>query len=118
MNEKPTAVISGASLGALRNAREHRDDQRHHQAPDQPQRPGRERQADRPVQPRGDERADHENVAVGEVDQLDDPVDERVADGDERPDGAVREPVEQVVAEPAQVALVLEVLNAVDHGHD
>jgi hypothetical protein len=38
-----------------------------------------------------DERADHEHLAVGEVDQLDDPVDQRVAEGDERPDRAVGE---------------------------
>ena len=35
-----------------------------------------------------DERADHEDVAVGEVDQLDDAVDHRVAQGDQRVDEA------------------------------
>jgi hypothetical protein len=35
-----------------------------------------------------DERPDHEHVAVGEVDQLDDPVDHRVAEGDEGVDRA------------------------------
>ena len=38
------------------------------------------------------ERPEHEVVAVGEVDQLDDPVDERVAERDERVDHPVREP--------------------------
>ncbi len=33
---------------------------------------------------RRDHPADHEHVAVGEVDQLEDAVDERVAEGDER----------------------------------
>ncbi len=37
------------------------------------------------------ERPEHEVVAVGEVDQLDDPVDERVAERDERVDHPVRE---------------------------
>ena len=32
---------------------------------------------------KGKERPEHEQVAVGEVDQLDDPVDHRVAEGDE-----------------------------------
>ena len=41
----------------------------------------------------GDERPDHEHVAVGEVDQLDDAVDERVADRDERPDRSVGDAV-------------------------
>ena len=54
-----------------------------------------------------DEAADHEQVAVGEVDQLDDAVDERVADGDQRPDGAVGEAVLDVGGEPRQVAVVL-----------
>src|SRR3972149_3765008 len=35
------------------------------------------------------ERAEHEQVAVREVDQLDDPVDERVAEGDERDERSV-----------------------------
>ena len=37
-------------------------------------------------------RAEHEDVAVGEVDQLDDAVDEGVAQRDEGVDQAVREP--------------------------
>ena len=41
-----------------------------------------------------DERADHEHVAVGEVDQLDDPVDHRVAEGDEGVDRADRQRVD------------------------
>jgi hypothetical protein len=40
-----------------------------------------------------DERSDHEHVAVGEVDQLDDPVDHRIAEGDEGIDRAEHERV-------------------------
>ena len=39
------------------------------------------------------EGADHEHVAVGEVDELDDPVDHRVAEGDEGVDRAERQRV-------------------------
>ena len=39
----------------------------------------------------GQHRAEHEHVAMGEVDELDDAVDEGVAEGDEREDEAVRE---------------------------
>jgi len=38
--------------------------------------------------PEAHERADHEHVAMGEIDELDDPVDHRVAEGDERVDRA------------------------------
>ena len=37
---------------------------------------------------------EHEDVAVGEVDELDDPVDHRVAEGDEGVDRADREGVD------------------------
>jgi hypothetical protein len=58
----------------------------------------------RPIEEAGaGERADHEHVAVGEVDQLDDPVDERVADGDQRPDGAVGDALDEVVAQVGEV---------------
>ena len=53
-----------------------------------------------------DERADHEHVAVGEVDQLDDAVDERVAERDQRPDRAVGEAVDEVLADAREVAVV------------
>ena len=65
------------------------------------------------------ERADHEDLAVGEVDQLDDPVDERVAERHERPDGAVREAVDDVVAEAGEAAVLADVLDAVgDRQHE
>src|SRR5207248_478638 len=41
-----------------------------------------------------DERAHHEDVAVGEVEELQDPVDERVPEGDERIDAAERQRVD------------------------
>ncbi len=50
-----------------------------------------------------DERADHEDLAVGEVDQLDDAVDQRVPERDQRPDGADREAVDDVVERPLGV---------------
>src|SRR5205807_9390305 len=41
-----------------------------------------------------DERADHEDVAVGEVEELQDPVDERVPERDERIDATERQRVD------------------------
>jgi hypothetical protein len=43
---------------------------------------------------------------VGEVDQLDDPVDERVAERYQRPDRTVREPILEIAGEPREVVLV------------
>ena len=117
MNEKPTAVISGASFGALRkravaDALDHRvehpaGDHRDHEHAEQPDGEADDRvpggEAEGPVEAHGRERPDHEQVAVGEVDQLDDPVDERVAERDQRPDRAVREPVLEVACEPREV---------------
>ena len=51
------------------------------------------------------ERPHREHVAVGEVDQLDDAVDERVADRDERPDGAVGESFQEVETEQREVVV-------------
>ena len=42
------------------------------------------------------ERADHEDIAVREVDELDDAVDHRVADGDEGVDRADRQAVDEL----------------------
>ena len=44
-----------------------------------------------------DEGADHEDVAMGEVDHADDAVDHRVADGDQAVDGAQRHAVDQLL---------------------
>ena len=95
-----------------RSAGDHREEERERQAEDQPERPGRGREPDRPEERERREGADHEDVAVGEVDQLDDPVDQRVADGDQRPDGAVGEPVLDVRGHAAEVAVVLQITDA------
>ena len=47
----------------------------------------------------GDKRADHEDVAMGEVDHADDAVDHRVADGDQAVDGAKGDAVDQLLNE-------------------
>ncbi len=82
MKLTPIAVINAA--------REHREDQHHDDDRD-------DREALALVQPEevggvGDREhaAEHEHVAMGEVDQLEDAVDERVAQRDERVDAAVR----------------------------
>jgi hypothetical protein len=61
---------------------EHRHEE--HQGDQQPDRDHRiERAAERGQDAVADEGADHEHVAVGEVQQLEDPVDQRVAQGDQ-----------------------------------
>ena len=54
------------------------------------------------VTPRRQERADHEHVAVGEVDELDDPVDHRVAEGDQGVDRADRQGVDRLLDRDAE----------------
>jgi hypothetical protein len=44
-------------------------------------------------------RSHHEDLGVGEVDQFQHPVDQRVPEGDERVDGALRQPVDGVLSE-------------------
>jgi hypothetical protein len=60
------------------------------------QQPGDRAGADAGKQDR-EERAHHEHVAVGEVDELDDPVDHRVAQGDEGVDRADRQRVRDLL---------------------
>ncbi len=106
MNDIPIAVISGASRGAPRNGRYAT---RSIVALSTPQaaiatssdttiaatsatrRRVRVKVEDREEHRRGEQPAEHEHVAVREVDQLEDPVDERVAERDERVERAVRE---------------------------
>jgi hypothetical protein len=81
--------------GVEQAARGHRDEQR----ADDRRRERARRGVSAEVEDRQDHRgrehpAEHEHVAVREVDQLEDPVHERVAERDERVDGAVREPDE------------------------
>ena len=58
---------------------------------------------------RRDHPADHEHVAVGEVDQLEDAVDERVAERDERVERAVRQPDQE---DPEELVPVLRQVDA------
>ena len=51
-----------------------------------------------------DERADHEDVAVGEVQELEDAVDERVAERDEGVGAALGQAVERQLGEGVQSA--------------
>ena len=111
MNDIPIAVINGASFGALRNGLYATRSIITFSEPvasmlttSTPAMPRMITITDEPalmpsqVRHRyGDERAEHEHVAVGEVDQLDDPVDERVAERDQRPDRPVRDPGLDVV---------------------
>ena len=46
-----------------------------------------------------DERADHENVAVREIDHADNAVDHRVADGDQAVDRTERDAVDELLDE-------------------
>ena len=58
--------------------------------------------ADRHQRQEGDQRdeaADHEDVAVGEIDHADDAVDHRVADGDQAVDRAERDAVDELLDE-------------------
>ena len=65
----------------------------------------------------GDQAAEREHVPVREVDQLQDSVDERVAERDQAVDGAVRDPDQQHVQELARI--LDEVADHPDHDkHD
>src|SRR5262249_43788349 len=60
------------------------------------------RQADRDQNEKrdeGDETADHENIAVGEIDHADDAVDHRVADGDQAIDRTEHQSVDELLGE-------------------
>ena len=50
-----------------------------------------------------DERADHVDLAVREVQQLQDPVDHRVAERDQGVDAAERQPVDELLHEEVPV---------------
>ena len=53
-----------------------------------------------------EECADHEDFAVGEVDELDDPVDHRVAQRDQGVDAADRQRIEELLGERRDQLLV------------
>ncbi len=114
MNEAPIAVISGASLGAWRSRRyatnstvtliSPQDHEGEHEEPED--RPDEDTHAVRSVEMehllderRADHPSEHEDVAVGEVDQLEDPVHERVAESDEGVERAVGEADEEDLEE-------------------
>ena len=115
MNEKPTAVISGARRGALRkrpvatNSIADVDGRAEDRGDHEGRQPGRPAIERRPVSRSsrdedGDDRrvlaiepAEHEDVAVGEVDQLEDPVDERVAERDQRVDEPFVSPIRKTL---------------------
>ena len=59
--------------------------------------------AERMQHAEADERADHEHVAVREVQELEDAVDERVAERDQRVDAAERERVDGELDEGVHV---------------
>ena len=63
------------------------------QQPDRHDRVGRA--AEQLERAEADERAHHEHVAVGEVEELEDPVDEGVAEGDQGVDAAERQAVQR-----------------------
>ena len=76
------------------------DRHRYQQHDQQDQRDGG--QAERDQDQEGDQRdeaADHENIAMGEIDHADDAVDHRVADGDQAVDRAEHEAVDQLLGE-------------------
>ena len=72
------------------SADDHREQERGNRTPPRPELAGRDGEE-------ADERADHEDVAVGEVDQADDAVDHRVAQGDQGVDEAQLEAVDHLL---------------------
>ncbi len=62
---------------------------------DEERRSGQTQQRERARRDERGECADHVDLAVGKVDQLDDPVDHGVAEGDQRVDAAPGEPAEE-----------------------
>ena len=96
VTERPVgeALDRDAEHGAARHRGE-RD--QHEQQPERDDGVGRP--AEQLERAEADERADGEDVAVGEVEELEDPVDERVAERDERVHAAERETVERQLDE-------------------
>ncbi len=81
---------------------DHRDEEhQHHHEPDRDHRV--RRAAERGEDAEADVGADHVDVAVREVEQLQDPVDHRVAEGDEGVDAAEREAVDEELDELVQL---------------
>ncbi len=86
-----------------REQRHHRDERQQHPADDHGNRIVGVEAEHGDDHGAGDEAGEGEDVAVREVDQLQDPVDERVAERDEPVDGAVREPDQADVDELGRI---------------
>ena len=81
---------------AVERGQRHRDQQHQEQRERDRGHPDRHQRQERDQR---DEGADHEHVAVGEVDHADDAVDHRVADGDQAVDRAERDAVDELLKE-------------------
>src|SRR5262245_56288607 len=98
--------LGGDALDAGVDEREHRHrDRERHEQPDDDRRDTRAlvQPEDGDDERAGDEPREREHVPVGEVDELEDPVDERVAKRHEPVDGAVRDADHHDVQEPGRV---------------
>ncbi len=74
--------------------------------------------AERDQHQKGDERgegADHEHVAMGEIDHADDAVDHRVADGDQAVDRSERDAVDELLDEIFHASAAFQFPGAIDH---
>ena len=111
-NETPSALISGAMRGALAQrpvgepldgdaeeaAADHRPEE--HQHDQEPHRNARVLRAAEPAEtPQPMKAPDHEHVAVREVQELQDPVDHREPERNERVDAPEREPADEELDE-------------------
>ena len=90
---------------AIQRGDRHRHQQ--HDQQDQRDRGQAERDQDQERDQR-DEAADHENVAMGEIDHADDAIDHGVADGDQAVDRAEHEAVDQLLGEIIHALPLLE----------
>src|SRR6201987_3906249 len=83
-----------------RPAIERGDGHRHQKHDQQDDRDGGEAKGDQHEEgDEGDEAADHENIAMSEIDHADDAVDHRVADGDQATDRAKHQAVDELLSE-------------------
>ena len=83
-----------------RPAIERRDRHRYQKHDQQDQGDGGQAERDQDQEgDQGDEAADHENIAMGEIDHADDAVDHGVADRDQAVDRAEHEAVDQLLGE-------------------
>ena len=99
----PRGVAERPVGEALDHDAEHRAAGHRRERDQHQQQPGRHLRIRRAAQQleraEADERPDHEHVAVGEIEELQDPVDERVAERDQGVDAAQREAVDRELDE-------------------